>query len=170
MSIGQQHFMLPLPRYTDDAVRPSAQTKLRLLSRTAFARSVCDWACLCSGYREFDLSGEERAGGQWWAMRHGSNGSNGSCGNGVSVTYRFYNRIEGPNPSLSANNPLKNSLRRTSRRTKLFSPPTGLSSRSAVAMSSEIHYRGPHFRSRIPPAKNRQTAVQPNPDRVDRTW
>ena len=50
-------FMLPLPRYTDDAVRPSAQTKLRLLSRMAFVRSVCHWACLCSGYREFDLLG-----------------------------------------------------------------------------------------------------------------
>ena len=51
-------FMLPLPRYTDDAGRPSAQTKLRLLSRTASFRSVCRWACLCSGYREFDLRGD----------------------------------------------------------------------------------------------------------------
>jgi single-strand DNA-binding protein len=53
-------FMLPLPRNTDDAVRPSAQTKLRLLSRTAFVRAVCRWACLCSGYREFDQFERQR--------------------------------------------------------------------------------------------------------------
>jgi single-strand DNA-binding protein len=51
-------FMLPRPKYTDDALRPSAERKLRLLSRTAFVRSVCHWECLCSGYREFDLRGD----------------------------------------------------------------------------------------------------------------
>ena len=47
--------MLPLPNCTDDAVRPNAPPKIRLVSKLAFARSVCDWACLCSDHREFGL-------------------------------------------------------------------------------------------------------------------
>ena len=34
------HFMLPFPNDTDDAVRPNAPTRLRLLSKMAFARSA----------------------------------------------------------------------------------------------------------------------------------
>jgi hypothetical protein len=42
-------FMLPFPRNTDGAARPSAQTKLRLLSRTASFRSVCHYGRFCGG-------------------------------------------------------------------------------------------------------------------------
>jgi single-strand DNA-binding protein len=47
LSISQDTFMLLFPSCSDDAVRPNAPTRSRLLPKTAFAQSVCDWVCLC---------------------------------------------------------------------------------------------------------------------------